>query len=61
MRANLKVFYSIIITLLFFLPATLIAELLPQATLFEFTKSGHLAHMEEEKRFNRILFEEIPK
>ena len=26
MRVNLKVFYSIIITLLFFLPATLIAE-----------------------------------
>ena len=40
---------------------TRLAELLPQATLFEFTKSGHLAHMEEEKRFNRILFEEILK
>jgi len=40
---------------------TKLAELLPRATLFEFTKSGHLAHMEEEKRFNRILFEEILK
>jgi len=40
--------------------AKLIA-LLPQATLFEFMKSGHLAHMEEEERFNLILFEEILK
>ena len=40
---------------------TKLAELLLQAMLFEYTKSGHLAHMEEEKRFNRILFEEILK
>jgi pimeloyl-ACP methyl ester carboxylesterase len=38
---------------------TKIQNLLPEARLFVFDKSGHLPHMEEEEKFNRILFEQI--
>jgi len=38
---------------------TKIQNLLPEARLFVFDESGHLPHMEEEEKFNRILFEQI--
>ena len=38
-----------------------INALLPDAKLYEFSQSGHLPHMEEEEKFNQILFEEILK
>ena len=38
-----------------------INDLLPDAKLYEFSQSGHLPHMEEEEKFNQILFEEILK
>jgi len=36
-----------------------LSSVLPNATLYELSASGHLPHMEEQERFNRILFEQI--
>lgn len=36
-----------------------LSAVLPDATLYEFSASGHLPHMEEQERFNRLLFEQI--
>jgi pimeloyl-ACP methyl ester carboxylesterase len=36
-----------------------LSQVLPDATLYEFSASGHLPHMEEQERFHRVFFEQI--